>query len=273
MPEDVNTGQTAPVAPPAGMEPVAPATQQEPAQALTAPPAPAGGRNVEDLFNEMEELRRTNVELAEKAQRAEYEATYTRNLVETFRPGATRPTEEPPQVAQVTDEEFLTNPAKATARMFESFMARERAERAQKEREQYVERAKSTFEQGRSTAMKQLDRLMKGIEGEVASAVQQGVISGAIKPEAAGDPEVWKATAMTYRMLNRNEYDFGKYFQNSHTPPAPVHSEIPSAASPPRAANQLTPEQEMLIASGTVTREQFLESLGKVRSTAAERQR
>lgn len=216
-------------------------------QTPTPPPVPAG-RSVDELSNEIAELRRQNDEIADRAARAEHEASYTRNLIETFRQGQARPTEQVPDVPQITDDEFLTNPAKATTRLIEAQFARERADRDKRDREQYVERAKSLYESGKKSAFEKGGKLYSGIEREVADEIQRGVISGAIQPDSVTDPNLWAVTAMAIRYTTRGERSFDKYFSDKPTPMAPAHQETPTPSGPPQVKTTLT-ETELAWAS------------------------
>ena len=265
MAEEIQEGQPAQAPPSLGMVPDIPVVPKAPAE--TQPPQPAdGGRSVEELFKEMEEIKRLNAELADRAARAEHEASYTRNLVETFRQTQVKPAEPVPDIPQVTDDEFLTNPAKATSKVIEGYFARDRAERDKREREQYVERAKSMFETGKRQAADKVGKLLSGVENDVAQQIQQGIIAGTISPDAATDPDLWAATAMVYRYKIKGERNFDKYFNATHTPMAPTHQETPTAASPPKAEMTLSAEQEEIISRAGITREQFLQAWAKERS-------
>lgn len=261
--DEETQGQQAPVVAPVE----APATQPVPAEQTPTPqPAPAG-RTVEQLAAELSEKEALIQQALERAARAEHEATYTRNLIEQF--GRGRPAQEPTQPeVEVTDDEFLTNPAKATAKIVGGLLQRERAEREIEKKQQYVERAKSLFETGRKTATTQLGKLAQGIESEISREIQQGIISGAIHPDAATDPDLWAVTALAYRYKVRGERNFDRYFGSTHSGMAPTHQEVPTASTPPRAGTNLSPEQEEIISRAGITREQFIESLKKERGIA-----
>lgn len=255
----------------------APAPTTAPVSAQPEPqPTKYGGKSVEELQRELEEKDRYFSEVNERAARAEHEALLTRNLMEQFARDRGRTQEDVPDVPQVSDDEFLTSPAKATAKIVEAQFARERAERERERVSQYVNTARSAYEVGKAEALKANPNLFRGIEPdisrEILNNVQSSLKAGApVEADILRNPRYWEAAAVAMRIMNGE--DVSKYYTRTHNPMTPAHQETPSAGGPPRAANQLTPEQEALIATGTVTREQFLESLGKVRSAAAERQR
>jgi len=213
----------------------------------------------------------------ERAARAEHEAMLTRNLVEQFARDRGGKQEEVPEVPSVTDDEFLTNPAKATGKIIESYFARERQERERERVGQYVEKAKTAYETGKQEAMKANPTLYRGIEAdisrEVLNNVQSSLKAGQPVDEAVlRNPRYWEAAALAMRVMNGE--DVSKYYTKpAHTPMSPAYTETPSAGGPPKAEMTLSPEQEELIAKGHVTREQFLESLGKIRAVNAERSR
>jgi hypothetical protein len=232
-----------------------PGVPSEPA-VPTPTPQPQGGRSVDDLFNEMQELKRTNAELAEKAARAEHEATYTRTLIDTFRQGEQQRQEQPAAIPEPTDDEFLQNPGKVTARLVKSFFEQEKAEREKEKQVVYVERAKSLFETGSKMAAEKLGKLLSGIEPEVRDYVQKGIISGAIDPEAATNPELWASTALVLRYV-KGERNLDRYFGESRTGMSPAHTETPTAGTPPQASPTLTEDEKRLAKVFKVSDEQW----------------
>ena len=128
------------VAPAPAVEPTAPTAPVEVKQEV---PAKYGGKSVEDLARLMEEKDGYISEVNERASRAEHEAMLTRNLVEQFARGQGRPQENVPTQPEVSDDEFLTNPAKATSKIIESYFARDRAEREQEKVRSYVDTARA----------------------------------------------------------------------------------------------------------------------------------
>lgn len=273
-PEVVPTGQ------PESVQAPAEAPVQAPAQVEARPdPSTAkyGGKSVDDLAREMAEKDAYIASVNERAARAEHEAMLTRNLVEQFARDRGGKQEEVPEVPSVTDDEFLTNPAKATGKIIESYFARERQERERERVGQYVEKAKTAYETGKQEAMKANPTLYRGIEAdisrEVLNNVQSSLKAGQPVDEAVlRNPRYWEAAALAMRVMNGE--DVSKYYTKpAHTPMSPAYTETPSAGGPPKAEMTLSPEQEELIAKGHVTREQFLESLGKIRAVNAERSR
>lgn len=272
MAEEIQEGQPTPtpMAPPEGI----PAVPAAPAEPTPTPPQPSGGRSVDELFNEMEELKRLNAELADKAARAEHEATYTRNLIENLRTDRPqRETEQKPAPIDISDDEYLTAPGKAMSRGFMALEERLMGALQRRELEAKVERAKSLFETGKRSTLEKGNKLFQGIENEVAQEIQRGIISGAIQPEAATDPTLWEVTAMAIRYANRKERSFDKYFAEHKTPMSPGHQETPTPSGPPKAEMTLSPEQEELISRTGITREQFLQNWAKVRAGEQERNR
>jgi hypothetical protein len=209
----------------------------------TPPPQTGGGRSVEELFNEMQELKRMNSELAEKAARAEHEATYTRTLIDTFSRGAQPQQEQVPDSLKIDipRDEYLTG-----EHLIKALTALDEKNKAEREKEHqmaYVERAKNLFETGSKTAAEKLGRLMQGIEPEVKQYVQQGIISGAVDPEAAQNPELWASTAMVLRYM-KGERNFDKYFSESKQGMAPGYSETPTAGAPPKDVPAMSDEDK-----------------------------
>lgn len=235
----------------------------EPAPAPSAPavttptPPAAGGPSLETMFSKLQELERSNAELAERAARAEHEANYTRNLVDTFRQGAMEQKETAPQVPDITDDEFLQNPGKAIDKKISALFEREKAEREREKQVAYVERAKNLFETGSKTAADKLGKLMSGIEPEVKQYVQQGIISGSIDPEAAQNPDLWAATAITLRYI-KGERSLDKYFGETRVGMAPTYTETPTAGSPPQVTVALTDAEKATARYFGVTDEQYL---------------
>ena len=264
-----------------------PQVEQAPVQAPVAPTAPAevkpepstekyGGKTVDDLAREMAEKDAYIASVNERAARAEHEAMLTRNLVEQFTRDGGRRQETVPEVPSVTDDEFLTNPAKATGKIIESYFARERAEREKERVAQYVNTARSAYETGKDTAMKANPTLYRGIEAdisrEVLNNVQASLKAGQpVDTTILQNPRYWEAAALAYRVMNGE--DVSKFYNKTHTPMAPAHTETPTPGAPPKAEMTLSPEQEELISRAGITREQFLQSWAKVKSSEAERSR
>jgi len=277
MAEEIVSGQAAQIATPAEPSPAAPAEQQ----ATTTEPTPIpvsiqAGKTLEQLSSELKEQVELTSQAEERAARAEHESAYTRNLIEAFKQERMKPTGDVPPAPEVTDEEFLTNPAKATARMFESYMSKERQERERRDREQYVNYARSAYEEGKGAAFKADPNLFKGIEQDVArevfSFVQTSVVNGQpVDVAALKNPNYWKAAAHAYRLM-RGE-DMSKYYTKHVTPTTPVHTETPTTAGPSKSEITLTPEQEALISKAGIKREQFIEALAKERGITEGRNR
>jgi hypothetical protein len=263
MADETQTGQqtATPNAPVVNMMTELPGVPSDPAVPTPTPP-PSGGRSVEELFNEMQELKRANAELAEKASRAEHEATYTRTLIDTLRPGVQQQ-QEPPAIPDITDDEFLSNPGKAIDRKISSLFEREKAERDREKREAYVERAKSLFETGSKTAAEKLGKLMSGIEPEVKQYVQQGIISGTIDPEAAMNPELWASTALVLRYV-KGERSFDKYLGEPRQGMSPTYTETPTAGTPPQAGPVLSEDDKRMARIFKVTDEAWAATKAKM---------
>ena len=276
MADETQTG-TAPSAPPT--EPsVTPAEPQTPPEVPTPQPsAPAGGGDgMEKLSARLEELERIAGEAQDRAARAEHEARLAYNLREQFGLQRGKTQEDVPESPPVSDDEFLTNPAKATAKVYEFFREKDRKERERERVTTYVETARTAYERGKQEAMKANPALYRGIESdisrEVLSNVQSSLQTGQpVDAAILSNPRYWEAAALAMRVMNGE--DVSKYYQRSHAPVAPSHTETPTAGGPPKAATTLSPEQEELIARGNITREQFLESLAKVRTITEERSR
>ena len=262
------------VAPAPAVEPTAPTAPVEVKQEV---PTKYGGKTVEDLAREMDEKDSYIASVNERAARAEHEAMLTRNLVEQFARGQGRPQESVPTTPEVSDDEFLTNPAKATARIIEGYFAKDRAEREQEKTRQYVDTARTAYETGKAEALKANPNLYRGIEAdlsrEVLNSVQASLKAGSpVDSSALKNPKYWEAAAVAMRIMNGD--DVSKYYERKvHTPMTPTHQETPTAGTPPKAEMTLSPEQEELISKGNITREQFMEAWKKERNIAAGRNR
>ena len=263
--QSIGTTETAVPAPAVVPEPVAPAPTE-------APPARYGGKSPDELARELEESQARIQELADRAARAEYEATYTRNLMEQFGQNRRQPEATATVQPEVTDDEFLQNPAKATAKIVQHYFQMDKAERDRREKEQYIQAAKSNYESGRNTALKQNPRVFAGIEADVSKEVFTAFEKGMVNADALRDPGFWEASAAIIRFA-RGERNLEKYYHSQPTPVAPAHTEVPNASIPPKVEPTLSVEQEELIQRAGITREQFLQSMAKVRAADAERKR
>ena len=266
-PELIQPGQLVEaVAPAPAVEPTAPRAPVEVKQEV---PTKYGGKTVEDLAREMDEKDSYIASVNERAARAEHEAMLTRNLVEQFARGQGRPQEPVPTTPEVSDDEFLTNPAKATARIIEGYFAKDRAEREQEKTRQYVDTARTAYEAGKAEALKANPNLYRGIEAdlsrEVLNSVQASLKAGSpVDSSALKNPKYWEAAAVAMRIMNGD--DVSKYYERKvHTPMTPTHTETPTAGGPPQDVVTLTPEQRAAAKSWNLTDEQFLASLKKVR--------
>jgi hypothetical protein len=232
---------------------------------------------LEQLSNELAEKDSYISQVNERAARAEHEAMLTRNLVEQFARGQGRPQEPVPATPEVSDDEFLTNPAKATSKIIESYFARDRAEREQEKNRSYVETARTAYEEGKAGALKANPALYRGIEAdlsrEVLNSVQASLKAGQpVDASALRNPKYWEAAAVAMRIMGGD--DVTKYYEKkAHIPMTPTHQETPTAGGPPKAEMILSPEQEELISKGNITREQFMEAWKKERNIAGEKSR
>jgi hypothetical protein len=192
--------------------------------------------------------------------------------------------EEAPLDLGVTDDEYLTNPVKAsakiTSKIVESYFAKERQGREKDKAVQYVASARTGFEQGKMAATKANPNLYRGIEhlveSSILSQVQESYKAGnPIDPEALRNQEFWDLAAIAHRYTNGEPLKviLSKYFADRHNPMAPVHQETPTASGPPKAEMTLSPEQEELISKGHITREQFMEAWKKERGITEGRNR
>ena len=200
-----------------------------------------GGKTVDELASELAEKDAYISSVNERAARAEHEAMLTRNIVEQFSRERGKPAE--PEVPNVTDDEFLTNPAKATGKIIESYFHRERAEREKERVAQYVESARSAYETGKQEAVKSNPNLYRGIqtdiEREVLNNVQASLKAGQpVDTNVLRNPRYWEAAALAMRVMNGE--DVSKYYQSKNAPMAPGHTETPTAGLPPQAGTSLT---------------------------------
>lgn len=249
-----------------------PATQQTP-QEPTPPQTPPVGTDgdLATLREQLAEKDRLINDAAERAARAEHEAMLTRNIVEQFSRDR-RPQEQVPETPVVSDDEFLTNPGKATAKIIESYFERDKRERERERAEQYVNTARQSYEQGKAEAMKSNPNLYRGIEAdlsrEVFNTVQSSLRSGQpIDAGALRDPRYWEAAAVAMRIMKGE--NVAKYYSTAHSPMAPVHQETPGPSSVPQVGATLSPEEEALIARANITREQYLAAKDTERARAA----
>jgi hypothetical protein len=275
-PTEVGSGQPTEVAAPA-VPTAPPATEAAPAPTQEVAPTKYSGKSLEELAREMEEKDSYISSVNERAARAEHEAMLTRNLVEQFARTQGRPQESEPEI---TDDEYLTNPAKATSKIvrqqMETYFSRDKAEREREKAEQYVNTARTAYEQGKNDAIKANPNLYRGIEAdlsrEVLNTVQASMKQGApVDASALRNPKYWEAAAVAMRIMNGD--DVSKYYTRSNQPMTPTHQEVPGPGVVPKAEMTLSPEQEELISRGHITREQFMEAWKKERSIADGRKR
>jgi hypothetical protein len=249
-----------------------PAPTQAPQEPTPPQSPPVGtGDELATLREQLAEKERLINDTAERAARAEHEAMLTRNIVEQFSRDR-KPQETVPDVPLVSDDEFLTNPGKATAKIIEGYFERDRRERERERAEQYVSTARQAYEQGKTEAVKANPNLYRGIESdlsrEVFNTVQSSMRTGQpIDAGALRDPRYWEAAAVAMRIM-RGE-DVSKYYSRSHTPMAPVHQDTPGPSVVPQVGATLSPEEEALIAKANITREQYLAAKETERAKSA----
>lgn len=274
---DEGLSGTAPVVPPPDLPGVQATPQTPPAQTPQPAYPSGGGKTPEQLSAELEEQANLLRESQERMARLEHENQLARQMFDNLTAGRAQ-AEEPP-VPTVSDDEFLTNPAKATAKILEGYMAKERAEREREKQAQYIDHARRAFEAGRSKAVKEHEPLFKGIESTVALEMLNNVRDSfragqPVDVSVLEDPRYHLAAAVAMRIMNGD--DISKYFtprSNSPAPMAPAHTETPSGGAPPQVGMTLSPEQEELISRAGIKREQFIESMSKIRTAAQERNR
>jgi len=274
-PEKVETGQPTEVAAPAPQ--AAPAPEPAPAPPAEVIQPKYSGKSLEDLANELAEKDAYISQVNERASRAEHEAILTRNLVEQFARERGGRQDAVPEAPTVSDDEFLTNPAKATSKIIEGYFQRERQEREKERVTQYVDSARSAYEVGKQEAVKVNPNLYRGIqadiEREVLNNVQASLRAGQpVDTAVLRNPRYWEAAALAMRVMNGE--DVSKYYaRGPATPMAPGHQETPSAGPVPKVESGLSPEEEELISRGNITREQYLEARAKIRAGAEARRR
>jgi hypothetical protein len=268
MAEPEPTG-TAPVTPPVEpttvmTAPVTPQTPQEPEPPTPAPPA-GGGKTLEQLSQDVEEYARLAQEASDRAARAEHDALLQRNIIEQLGLQKGQQQEEAPLDLGVTDDEYLTNPVKAsakiTSKIVESYFAKERQERDKERVSQYVESARSAYETGKATALKANPTLYRGIqadiEREVLNNVQASLKAGQpVDAAVLSNPRYWEAAALAYRVMNGE--DVSKYYTKTHNPMSPVHQETPTAGGPPQDVVTLSEEERYTARAWGITDEQYM---------------
>ena len=269
MAEEVPTG-IAPVAEPTTVM-VAPVTQQAPPETTptTAPPAGTDDE-LGRLKSEIAERDAQIASVTERASRAEHESMLTRNLVEQFARTQGRPQETVPQDPETTEDEYLRNPAKATSKIvstqLETYFARDRAEREREKAEQYVNTARTAYEQGKTEALKANPNLYRGIEAdlsrEVLNTVQASMRSGQpVDSSALRNPKYWEAAAVAMRIMNGD--DVSKYYTRSNQPMTPTHQETPGPGGVPKAVPNLSESDRAGARFFGLTDEQWLATKAK----------
>jgi hypothetical protein len=261
--------------------PAAPAVEPAPVQPQPTVVPKYAGKTMEQLAQEMEDKDRYISEVNERAARAEHEAQLTRNLVEQFARDRGKPQETTPAAPEVSDDEFLTNPAKATAKIIDGYLQRDRVERERERAEQTIYQARTAFEQGRQKAISSNPNLFRGIETELANqltnTVAQGIRNGQqVDVDTLRDEKYWRTAAVAMRMARGEDPVKILSYLTPQAPAhtvAPVHTEVPSPGAAPQGTSTLTPEQESAARMGGFTREQFIENLGKVRAETQWRQK
>jgi hypothetical protein len=224
-----------------------------------------------ELQEQVDALRETQERLARMEHDRELERQMRANIT------AGRVQQDVPEIDyDKLDSEYLQSPARATAKIVESQFTQLREEQKRERTTQYITSARSAFESARESALKANPALFKGIledvSREIIGNVDAGLRAGQpVDVEILRNPKYLEAAAVAYRVMNGE--DMSKYYGGVRQPMTPAYTETPTAGGSPQAANTLTPEQEELIAKGHITREQFLESLGKIRSVTAERAR
>lgn len=270
MAEEVQTG-TAPAPDPTVTvmnAPVAPEEQQTPPATTQQPTAsPGGGKSAEQLAAELQEasdlIRETQERLARMEHQAELERQMRNNLT------AGRVQEPEPEVDyDKLDGEFLTSPAKAMAKILDARLAKEKQERERERVSGYITTARTRFEAGKSEAVKANPALFKGISEdisrEILGNVQAGLQAGQpVDSEILGNPKYWEAAAVAYRIMNGE--DVSKFYGGTRNPMAPVHTDVPTAGSPPQAAPTLTPQEAAMAQFLGGTPEQYAAAKAKVK--------
>jgi hypothetical protein len=262
MAEEIPTG-SAPVVAPVEPTPTVPATTQPPQEATPTPATPTGGgKTLEQLSQEVEEQATLVREANDRILRQEHELNLARNIYENFTRGQGRPQEQTPAVPEVSDDEFLTNPAKATSKIIESYFARDKAEREQEKVRQYVDTARTAYESGKAEAVKSNPNLYRGIEAdlsrEVLNSVQSSLKAGSpVDTSALKNPKYWEAAAIAMRIMNGE--DVSKYYERKVTTPmTPTHQETPTAGGPPQDVVTLTNDDRETARSWGFTDEQMM---------------
>jgi hypothetical protein len=275
-------GQPAEVVAPAPAEPTAPTAPVEVKQEV---PTKYGGKTVEDLAREMAEKDDYISQVNERAARAEHEAQLTRNLVEQFARGQGRPQEQVPTAPDeppIGDDDLISNPKAVFVKGFQWMESKMRAEREQERRGQYVNTARSAYEDGRAAALKSNPKIFQGIESKISEGVLDNVkhsleAGNPVDVDTLRSPKFWESAAVAYRISEGEDLMSiaNKYYGERKvlTPMTPTHTETPTSGTPPKAEMTLSPEQEELISKGHVTREQFMEAWKKERSIADGRKR
>lgn len=246
---------------------VAPPVEPGEAEPEPAPAAPApgtskyGGRSAEELAQLLEESDARSAREADMARLAAHDAQYFKTLSEVTgtvsapAPVAVPRAVQPPAPSSeefdpslvVTEEEFVRDPVRATAKIAQA--AREFDRRQDDARRVVFEAraAQRNFVEGRQKAFLETPALFNGLEHQVSEYVAASFKDRLISADQIREPKTWQWVAQLIRS-ERGELDFSKYYKTAAPNPMPAgHTELPNGRQATKVARTLTPEQRELV--------------------------
>lgn len=147
----------------------------------------------------------------------------------------------------VTEEEFVRDPVRATAKIAQA--AREFDRRQDDARRVVFEAraAQRNFVEGRQKAFVETPALFNGLEHQVSEYVAASFRDRLITADQIREPKTWQWVAQLIRS-ERGEMDFSKYYKTAAPNPMPAgHTELPNGRQTTKAPVNLTPEQRELV--------------------------
>jgi hypothetical protein len=220
-----------------------------------------GGKSPEQILAEMAEKDRKLRELEETSSRSKHEAEFLQSQLEQLRRGQSqeaKPSTFQPSIPEPTQEEFILNPKEANEKLIKRYLEQDKVERERREKDDRDRQARTSFEFGRTRAMRDRPQLYQGIEQEVAAAVVGAYQTGQADINQLDKPEFWETTASLLRFL-KGERNLEKYYTNVPSPVSSMPTERPTANIPPQAAVHLTEEEKYMASKFNVTEERLAE--------------
>lgn len=269
MADETNTGTAQSVEPVTVL--TAPTEPQAP-QVTTPTPTPpsGGGKTLEQFAQEAEEKDALIAQVNERAARAEHEAQLTRNLVEQFARGQGRPQEQVPVAPDeppIGDDDLISNPKAVFVKGFQWMESKMREEREQERRGQYVNTARTAYENGKAAALKSNPKVFQGIESKVSEGMLDNVkrsldAGNPVDIESLNNPKMWEAAAIAYRISEGEDLMSiaSKYYdtRKATVPMTPTHTETPTSGGPPQDVVTLSADDRATARAWGFTDEQMM---------------